>query len=384
MKTIAWQTAPLGDFLKQRKDSIVIAEATRYRRVTVRLHGRGVEPRDEVDGATIKTKKQFPVKEQDLLVAEIDAKVGGYGIVPPVLAGAIVSSHYFLYEVDQSRLDVDFLGHWLKTPSPLDQIQQFIRGALNYAAIRPHHFPQLRLPVPPLPEQKRIASTLARLLQRTSEGRRLAAEIQEDNEQFLRSRAKEIAEGSPRQPMDRVAPLVRRAVEVIAGASYAELGIRSFGKGTFHKPALTAEEVGSKRLFRIQPGDLLFSNVFSWEGAIAVAQPEDKGRFGSHRFITCVPDPTKATAEFLCHWFLTDEGMAHIRAASPGAAGRNRTLGIKKLMAIPVPLPPLTKQQEFSALRRQILAARALHKDLPAELDALQAALLDQAFRGQL
>lgn len=29
-------------------------------------------------------------------------------------------------------------------------------------------------------------------------------------------------------------------------------------------------------------------------------------------------------------------------------------------------------------------ASRALHKDLPAELDALQAAPLDQAFRGEL
>ena len=37
-----------------------------------------------------------------------------------------------------------------------------------------------------------------------------------------------------------------------------------------------------------------------------------------------------------------------------------------------------------AAGRRQILAARALHKDLPAELDALQAALLDQAFRGDM
>ncbi len=76
--------------------------------------------------------------------------------------------------------------------------------------------------------------------------------------------------------------------------------------------------------------------------------------------------------------------MTHIRAASPGAAGRNKTLGLKKLMAIPVPLPPLPKQKEFAALRRQIQTARALHAELPAELDALQSALLDRAFRGEL
>ena len=51
-------------------------------------------------GAEIKTKRQQRVQAGDLLVAEIDAKVGGFGIVPAGLAGAIVSSHYFLYEVD--------------------------------------------------------------------------------------------------------------------------------------------------------------------------------------------------------------------------------------------------------------------------------------------
>jgi hypothetical protein len=41
-------------------------------------------------------------------------------------------------------------------------------------------------------------------------------------------------------------------------ASYPELGIRSFFKGTFHKPHLSALEIGSKRVFWIEPGDLLF------------------------------------------------------------------------------------------------------------------------------
>lgn len=77
------------------------------------------------------------------------------------------------------------------------------------------------------------------------------------------------------------------------------LGIRSFGKGTFHKPPLSGSEAGTKPLYRIDPGDLLFSNVFAWEGAIAIAQPADTGRFGSHRFTTCRAASDVATAEFL-------------------------------------------------------------------------------------
>lgn len=184
--------------------------------------------------------------------------------------------------------------------------------------------------------------------------------------------------------MSEVAPLVRHQVEIEADAWYPELGIRFFGKGTFHKEAIKGSEMGSKRIYQIMPGDLLFSNVFSWEGAIAVVKPEDKDRFGSHRFITCVPDTERVTAQFLCWWLLSSEGIADIRAASPGAAGRNKTLGIKKLEAIEVPIPPLKAQQDFGELIKRIQRARTIHQQNAASLEALMPALLDQAFRGEL
>jgi hypothetical protein len=43
----------------------------------------------------------------------------------------------------------------------------------------------------------------------------------------------------------------------------------------FQKPAITGLELGNKRIFKIEPWDLVFNNVFAWEGAIAVARAED-------------------------------------------------------------------------------------------------------------
>jgi type I restriction enzyme S subunit len=68
-------------------------------------------------------------------------------------------------------------------------------------------------------------------------------------------------------------------------------------------------EIGSKKIFKIEPGDLLFQIVFAWEGAIAIAKPEDKGRVGSHRFLTCVPIEGVISADFLCFHFLTEKGL---------------------------------------------------------------------------
>jgi type I restriction enzyme S subunit len=194
----------------------------------------------------------------------------------------------------------------------------------------------------------------------------------------------ELTNEAQSMPMAQVAPIVRRPVEVEPDVEYGELGIRSFGNGTFHKPPQTGLQLGSKRVFQIEPGDLLFSNVFAWEGAIAVVKPEDAGRIGSHRFISCVPKPDLATAEFLRFHFLTPAGLLQIGEASSGGAGRNRTLGLGKLESLVVPVPPLEKQRWFDDLQARVDAVKRLQAETQAELDALLPAVLDRAFRGEL
>jgi type I restriction enzyme S subunit len=163
--------------------------------------------------------------------------------------------------------------------------------------------------------------------------------------------------------------------------SYPELGIRSFFKGTFHKPSLSALELGSKRVFWIEPGDLLFSNVFAWEGAIAIARPEDAHRVGSHRYITCVPVDGVAEARFLLQYFQTEEGFGRIQDASPGGAGRNRTLGLEALANIEVPLPSIEKQRWFGKLHASVEHLLEEQEQIKTLYDVLVPAVLERTFR---
>lgn len=150
-------------------------------------------------------------------------------------------------------------------------------------------------------------------------------------------------------PMAEVAPLVRRPVRVEPERLYQEIGVRSFGKGIFHKPPSTSLEIGDKKVFAIEPGDLLFNIVFAWEGAVAVATERERGAIGSHRFLSCVPDSRLACARYLYWYFVHERGLSQLQRASPGGAGRNRTLGIDKLAAIAVDLPPINEQQRIVA-----------------------------------
>jgi len=212
----------------------------------------------------------------------------------------------------------------------------------------------------------------------------LRNEIRVDLQAILRSAFQKVIEGARYRPMGEVAPIVRRRVEIEPDGEYPELGVRSFGKGTFHKPVLNGIDVGTKKLYNIHPGDLVFSNVFAWEGAIAVVQPNDAGRVGSHRFITCVAEEGITTPEFLRFYLLTVEGIERIRDASPGGAGRNRTLGLKKLEKIEVPIPAYDKQLWFNRLQAQTAAVSQAQTDNQTELDALFPAILDRAFKGEL
>jgi restriction endonuclease S subunit len=179
--------------------------------------------------------------------------------------------------------------------------------------------------------------------------------------------------------------LKRRAVRIEPRIHYREIGLRSFGKGIFHKPSVTGESLGTKKIFSIEPGDLLFSSVFAWEGAVARADEAEKGRVGSHRFMTYVVDDDVADADYLRFFFLSASGLEVLRRCSPGGAGRNKTLGIKSFQVAQIPVPPVPEQQRIA---RILLAAEKISQRFSAEYEqraeTCRVSLLNAAFTGKL
>jgi type I restriction enzyme S subunit len=164
-----------------------------------------------------------------------------------------------------------------------------------------------------------------------------------------------------------VLSLQRRAVDVQIEAEYREIGIRSFGRGIFHKEPVSGADLGSKRVFQIEPGDLVLSNVFAWEGAIAVASPAENGMIGSHRFMTFVALDDRIDTGWAAWFFRSEPGLELIGRASPGSAGRNRTLSIDRFGALEIPLPNIEVQWRVAKTLDRIrfsstqLSARSAH-----------------------
>lgn len=169
--------------------------------------------------------------------------------------------------------------------------------------------------------------------------------------------------------------LQRRKVEVDPIETYEEIGVRSFGRGIFHKEPVAGTALGNKRVFKVCPGDLVFNNVFAWEGAVALAGPSETGKCGSHRFLTYTARTRSVDLSYLLYFFISEAGLAALGAASPGSAGRNRTLAIERFENLTIPLPDRQEQHRIAAR----LAAIRDNADGVAKLarhaDALERAL---------
>ena len=259
MMSNTWPQVMLGDVLTHRKEFIQINDLDTYKRCRVQLHVQGIVLRDSVAGAEIKTKKQQVCSAGEFLVAEIDAKVGGFGIVPNELNGAIVSSHYFLFGIDNATLDRRFLDFYSRTPAFREQVAA--QGSTNYAAIRPKDVLGYTIPLPHLAEQQRIVARIEELAAKSGEALRYRKEVRIQSDSLLLSAYHRIADSATRRPMIEVAPLDRRPVSVNIYMRYPQVSVRSFGKGSFHKPPLVGSEVTWQKPFLVKSDDILISNM---------------------------------------------------------------------------------------------------------------------------
>lgn len=130
--------------------------------------------------------------------------------------------------------------------------------------------------------------------------------------------------------------------------TYREIGIRSHGKGIFHKDETTASEIGNKRVFWVEPNCFVVNIVFAWERAVAKTTDAESGMIVSHRFPMYKPKKDVVDLDYITEYFITKRGQNVLILASPGGAGRNKTLGQKEFAKSVVKLPSLPEQQKIA------------------------------------
>lgn len=150
--------------------------------------------------------------------------------------------------------------------------------------------------------------------------------------------------------IDECLERVERPVDVQAEEMYTQIGIRSHGKGLFYKEPVTGESLGNKAVYWVEPDCFVLNIVFAWEQAIGKTTASEVGMIGSHRFPMYRPVDGKIDIDYLISYLMTKRGKDILEAASPGGAGRNRTLGQDRFLKSKIVLPALDEQKKIAEI----------------------------------
>ena len=188
-----------------------------------------------------------------------------------------------------------------------------------------------------------------------------------------------------KKKLDSFLERVSNPVDVIKDQEYTQIGIRSHGKGIFHKEPIDGLGLGNKRVFWVEPNAFVVNIVFAWERAIAVTTEAEKGMIASHRFPMYLPKNNLSNVHFLRYLFVTDKGQSYLELASPGGAGRNKTLGQSNFAELKIDLPSLEEQTQIafflSAVDEKISQLSQKHELLSQYKQGMMQKLFSQQIR---
>jgi type I restriction enzyme S subunit len=374
-----WTHVALGEVLKHRKEFILLDDTKHYKRCRVQLHAKGVVLRDTVPGSYIKTKRQQVCHAGEFLVAEIDAKVGGFGIVPCALEGAVVSSHYFLFEIDGAQLDRRFLDYFIRTAGFRNQIEA--QGSTNYAAIRPASVLGYQMPLPPLAKQQAIVSCLDMLVDKVRQVNEHLEAVERDADRLLRAHIFcPPGETPARKPMSELLALRQPDVRVDRLQRYHFAGVYSFGRGVFASVSKDGSEFAYERLSTVYAGDFTYPKLMAWEGALGVVPPECDGLVVSPEFPVFTVNADAVLPEVLDIYFRTPDVWPKLSEISGGTNVRRRRVQPSAFLNYEMPVPSMRTQLKLRELYRHTQALKARHATIRQPNDALIPATLERVY----
>lgn len=279
-------------------------------------------------------------------------------------------------------LDRGYLAHFIALPETVLLAAQRASGA-NLPRLSPGQLERFRLPLPPLYEQRRIASVLDAAVDLRDSARRVGAQFATlrdatFNDAFLTAGATypsrsvgELADTS-RGGM-RTGPFGSQLLHSeFVGAGVAVLGIDNAVANEFRWGVLryiTQEKYAALRRYTVHPSDVLIT-IMGTCGRVAVV-PDDVPTAINTKHICCVSlDRELVEPRFLHAYFLRHPvARAYLTARAKGAIMSGLNMSI--IRELPVLLPPLGLQQAFVEGLDRIASASHVTDARAAGIDTL-------------
>jgi len=170
------------------------------------------------------------------------------------------------------------------------------------------------------------------------------------------------------------------AVRVDPSATYRSAGVLNRGRGLFRKPDLLGSDTSYSTLYRLHAGQVIYSRLFGWEGAVTTVDAEFDGCHVSSEFPTLASDASRVSTAYLDHYLKSPTLAALIAKAGSGLGQRRQRVSVGSFLGLPIPLPSREDQDRIAAHFDSLARAGERAAVSSEDAQALYASLRERVF----
>jgi len=411
-----WKTAKLGDICRFKRgfsyhSNQITKNSTNIRFITINDFEKegGLKQNSEkiFIKENINIDSEFFIKSGDVLIANTDMSKG-FIIGAPILIENLKSNVVYSMDLTKlifniSRIDNKFLFYLLKHDKIRKKMKAFAQGTnvlhLNHDLVK-----NIKIPLPPLPEQRKIAeilSTVDNAIQKVSDAiarterlkkglmqRLLTKGIGHNKFKFSKELGCEIPEEWEVVRLGDVcsvktgpfgSQLKKEDLTTQGFKVYEQENVihNDFKRGN---DFIDPKKFESLKNFKVLPGDVLLTRVGSVGCAIVVPKDILPGIIGS-RLLRIRSDKKTVHSHYL-RSVLTSSFIQHQIAQSAHGATR-KGLNTEIVKKFKIPLPPISEQQKIAEILSTVDKKLELEKKRKEKLERIKRGLMNDLLTGR-
>ena len=295
-----------------------------------------------------------------------------------------------------SGCDAKYLYHLL-TARKDELLVPLMQGTAN-VSLKEQDIAGVEIPLPPLPEQRRMVARIEELAAQIHEARTLRHQAAEEADAVLLNHVGNVFAGLSNDYSLR--EFASFAPHITSGprnwAKHYEQNGSRFYRAQDDGPAgkvledskvfITPPPGEQGRTAMLHPGDLMLVITGATVGRVNIYRKGLEPGFVSQHVGICRLPQSQVEPDFALWGLRGPTGQAQLlgQRYGQGKPGLNLT----NIRALSLPFPPLPEQRrivaELDALQAEVDALKHLQAETATELDALLPAILDRAFKGEL
>jgi type I restriction enzyme S subunit len=348
-----------------------------------------------IDPSTAPSRARQLLRAGDVLVSTVRPNLNAVARVPHECDEAIGSTGFCVLR-PSSKLDSNYLFHWVQTPYFVREMTKMATGA-SYPAVSDRIVKESTLPLPDLNHQKRIAEILgsaARIQHAREATLSRAADL--DASIFFRVFGDPVTNPKHWDDARTLGDLTDVTSGVTKGRQISHderqlvpyLSVSNVQDGRLDMQVVKELDASAAEIDRLR---LVKDDLLMTEGG----DPDKLGRAAlwdnqlplcihqNHVFRVRILDRHRILPEFLLALVSSDRGRRYfLRAAkqTTGIASINKS----QLKAFPLLLPPIRLQETFAQFMQATASVRRAMVAHASRLDAMFASLQSRAFKGEL